>query len=56
MFLALFSGVIAHLGLISSIVAFLVLLLQARVLFINGKIKKIELKQKQNQYESECGE
>lgn len=54
--LAFFSGLVAHLGLISSIFALFVLLLQARVLLINGKIKKIELKRKQNQYKKECEE
>ena len=53
--LAFFSGVIAHLGLISSVFALFVLLLQVRVLLINSKIKQIELKRKINQYKKECG-
>ncbi|MCP4673400.1 MAG: hypothetical protein GY857_19090 [Desulfobacula sp.] len=41
-------GVIGHLGIITSIVALVVLIFQFKVVYYNGKLKKLEFDKKEN--------
>ncbi|RLB94630.1 MAG: hypothetical protein DRH26_00750 [Deltaproteobacteria bacterium] len=59
--LAPVMAVISHLGTLTAIFAFIIILFQLKVVYINGKIKdnelrvkKTELKLKLLQYEKEC--
>ncbi len=42
MLITCFMGCIAHLGMITSVVALVVLLFQFKVVYYNGKLKQIE--------------
>ncbi len=46
-FITCLMGLIGHLGLVTSIVALVVLLFQFKVVYYNGKIKKLEFKKKE---------
>ena len=46
-FITCLLGIVAQLGLITSIIALVVLLFQLRVVYYNGKLKRI-------QYDKEC--
>jgi hypothetical protein len=49
-------GVVAHLDTIASILAIVVLMFQFKVVFLNGKVKGMELKLREMEYEKECRE
>lgn len=59
--IAMAMALISHLGLFTSIIAFVVIMFQLKVVFVNGKVKdkelclkEVELKLKLLQYEKEC--
>jgi len=43
-------GLLAHLDIVASVLAIVVLLFQFKVVFLNGKVKAIELKLKKREY------
>ena len=54
--LTLAMGIFAHLDIIASLLAVVVLLFQFKVVFFNGKVKEMELKLKRMEYNKECKE